>query len=120
MDGIFEQMAARIGRGGATADWVTSIGPAACPCGYEVNEALVANSNQQLPLPAALISPFYRHLDLVAIAEYKLRSFGFTAIDRAGSVTICTAVYRSTTAAVLHIHQLSPQQASLRLKPKPP
>lgn len=90
MDGILDHMAARIGRGATTADWVTSIGPAACPCGYEVKEALVANSNQQLPLPAALITPRYLHLDLVAIAECKLRSLGLTAIERAGSVTVCT------------------------------
>ena len=69
---------------------VASIGPAAGPCCYEVDEALVENFKQRLPLPATLISPHYRHLDLAAIAEYKLAALGFAAVDRAGSCTICT------------------------------
>ena len=90
LDGILEQMAARIRQDGDTADWVASIGPAAGPCCYEVDEALVENFKQRLPLPATLISPHYRHLDLAAIAEYKLAALGFAAVDRAGSCTICT------------------------------
>ncbi|CAI0691113.1 Laccase domain protein yfiH [Serratia entomophila] len=90
LDGILEQMAAHISREDATANWVASIGPAAGPCCYEVNEELVENFKRQLPLPAALISPSYRHLDLAAIAEYKLDALGFSAVDRAGSCTICT------------------------------
>jgi YfiH family protein len=88
LDGILEQMAAHISREDATANWVASIGPAAGPCCYEVNEELVENFKRQLP--AALISPRYRHLDLAAIAEYKLDALGFSAVDRAGSCTICT------------------------------
>ncbi|MEL7882179.1 peptidoglycan editing factor PgeF [Serratia marcescens] len=90
LDGILEQMAARIRQDGDTADWVVSIGPAAGPCCYEVDEALVESFKQRLPLPATLISPHYRHLDLAAIAEYKLAALGFAAVDRAGSCTICT------------------------------
>ncbi|HFD2077318.1 TPA: polyphenol oxidoreductase, partial [Serratia marcescens] len=56
----------------------------------EVDEALVESFKQRLPLPATLISPHYRHLDLAAIAEYKLAALGFAAVDRAGSCTICT------------------------------
>ncbi|WP_268596141.1 polyphenol oxidase family protein, partial [Escherichia coli] len=77
LDGILEQMAARIRQDGDTADWVVSIGPAAGPCCYEVDEALVESFKQRLPLPATLISPHYRHLDLAAIAEYKLAALGF-------------------------------------------
>ncbi|WP_448665826.1 peptidoglycan editing factor PgeF [Serratia plymuthica] len=90
LDGIIEQLAARISRDDSTANWVAAIGPAAGPCCYEVNEELVTRFKQQLPLPAALISPSYRHLDLAAIAEYKLSELGFAAVDRAGSCTICT------------------------------
>ncbi|CAI0774045.1 Laccase domain protein yfiH [Serratia quinivorans] len=90
LDGILEQLAVRISRDDSTANWVASIGPAAGPCCYEVNEELVTRFKQQLPLPAALISPRYRHLDLAAIAESKLRELGFAAIDHAGSCTICT------------------------------
>jgi YfiH family protein len=90
LDGILEQLAARINRDDSTANWVASIGPAAGPCCYEVNEELVTRFKQQLPLPAALISPRYRHLDLAAIAESKLRELGFSAVDHAGNCTICT------------------------------
>ncbi|BEO23622.1 laccase domain protein [Serratia marcescens] len=114
LDGILEQMAARIRQDGNTADWVASIGPAAGPCCYEVDEALVENFKQRLPLPATLISPHYRHLDLAAIAEYKLAALGFAAVDRAGSCTICTPDVRPTAATALQIHQLSPQQPPAR------
>ncbi|SMB38396.1 hypothetical protein SPRA44_370010 [Serratia proteamaculans] len=57
LDGILEQLAARISRDDSTANWVASIGPAAGPCCYEVNEELVTRFKQQLPLPATLISP---------------------------------------------------------------
>lgn len=90
LDGVLEQLAARIAQDDSTTNWVASIGPAAGPCCYEVNEELVERFKQQLPLPASLISPHYRHLDLAAIAESKLRELGFAAVDHAGSCTICT------------------------------
>lgn len=90
MDGILQQMAQHISRDDSTTHWVASIGPAAGPCCYEVNEELVARFQQALPLPPELISPRYRHLDLATIAENQLRSLGFAAVDRAGSCTICT------------------------------
>lgn len=90
LDGILEQMAKRINLDDNTANWVAAIGPAAGPCCYQVDEELVSRFQQALPLPAELISPSYRHLDLAAIAESKLSALGFAAVDRAGSCTICT------------------------------
>ncbi|AKG71837.1 TPA: peptidoglycan editing factor PgeF [Serratia fonticola] len=90
LDGILEQMAKRIGQDDDTANWVASIGPAAGACCYQVNQELVEQFQQALPLPAELISPTHRHLDLAAIAVNKLNALGFAAVDHAGSCTICT------------------------------
>ncbi|CAM4159730.1 peptidoglycan editing factor PgeF [Serratia silvae] len=90
LDGILEQMAKRISLEDDTANWVASIGPAAGACCYQVNQELVEQFQQALPLPAELISPTYRHLDLAAIAVNKLNALGFSAVDHAGSCTICT------------------------------
>lgn len=90
LDGILEQITKRISLDDDTANWVASIGPAAGACCYQVNQELVAQFQQVLPLPADLISPTYRHLDLAAIAQNKLNALGFAAVDHAGSCTICT------------------------------
>ncbi len=90
LDGILEQMARRIRLEDDTANWVAAIGPAASSCCYKVNEELVTRFQQALPFPPELISPSYRHLDLAAIAETKLKALGFAAVDHAGSCTICT------------------------------
>lgn len=90
LNGILECMAAHINRADSTANWVATIGPAAGACCYQVDEALVEQFQQALPLPAQLISPHYRHLDLAAIAARKLQDLGFAGVDRAGSCTICT------------------------------
>ena len=90
IDGILEQVAARITLSGDTADWVASVGPAAGACCYEVSQELNDTFIQRLDLPASLISPRPRHLDLAAIAQAKLRALGFTETDRAGRCTICT------------------------------
>ncbi len=88
--GILEKMAERINESGSTQDWVVSIGPAAGACCYEVSQELIDEFQQGLDLPPALISPSYRHLDLPAIAYAKLIQAGFSAVDFAGSCTICT------------------------------
>ncbi|HEI8864600.1 peptidoglycan editing factor PgeF [Serratia sp. AKBS12] len=90
LDGILEHMAARIEQDDSTSAWVAAIGPAAGACCYQVNQELVELFQQRLSLPAKLISPQTRHLDLTAIAQYKLRNLGFAAVDNAGSCTICT------------------------------
>lgn len=95
--GILEQMAQRINQSGSTQDWIASIGPAAGPCCYQVSQELVDEFQGGLDLPAELISPSYRHLDLPAIAHAKLIQAGFSAVDFAGSCTICT---RDTTGAL--------------------
>ncbi len=74
---------ARIRRGWRHRRLVASIGPAAGPCCREVDEALVENFKQRLPLPATLISPHYRHLDLCD-CRIQAGGAGFAAvIDRA-------------------------------------
>lgn len=90
IDGIIEQLAKRINLTDATENWVASIGPAAGDCCYQVSQELVDEFCQRLDLPASLISPSHRHLDLAAVAEAKIKQAGFYAVDRAGSCTICT------------------------------
>jgi YfiH family protein len=90
LNGIIEQMAARINQQSNTQDWVASIGPAIGACCYEVSEELVTEFRRGLDLPPTLISPSYRHLDLPAIAFAKLTQAGFSAVDFAGSCTLCT------------------------------
>jgi YfiH family protein len=90
IDGILEQMAQRINQSGDTSDWFVSVGPSAGACCYEVSQELIDTFLQRLDLPPALISPSHRHLDLVAIAEAKLRALGFAGVDRAGRCTICS------------------------------
>ncbi|MEG3135568.1 polyphenol oxidase family protein [Rouxiella sp. T17] len=99
--GILEQMAARINQQGSTQDWVAAIGPAAGACCYQVSQELVDEFQQGLELPAELISPSPRHLDLPAIAHAKLLQAGFAAVDFAGSCTICTPDPR-VTQSTLH------------------
>ncbi|HFK7186277.1 TPA: polyphenol oxidase family protein [Serratia odorifera] len=90
LDGMLERMAARIEQDDSTANWVAAIGPAAGACCYQVNQELVELFQQRLSLPAELISPHTRHLDLTAIAKGQLHNLGFAAVDDAGSCTICT------------------------------
>lgn len=94
--GILEQMAARINQNGSTQEWMVAIGPAAGACCYQVSQELVDEFQSALDLPAELISPSPRHLDLPAIAHAKLLQAGFAAVDFAGSCTICTLDSRVT------------------------
>lgn len=88
--GIIERFADLLADGDDPALWVAAIGPAAGPCCYEVSEILVEDFLAQLAIPAAIISPSFRHLDLPAIARYKLAALGFTAVDSTNRCTICT------------------------------
>jgi len=96
LDGIIEKMAQRINRDDDTRHWSVAIGPAAGACCYEVDEALAARFIQTFPLPAHVISPRFRHLDLRAIAQHKLAALGFAQIGLAGSCTICTRAVSPT------------------------
>ncbi|MCW6564984.1 polyphenol oxidase family protein [Yersinia ruckeri] len=90
LDGILQKMAERIAREDSLNDWVVAIGPAVGSCCYEVTEQLVAQFIEKMSVPATVISPRYRHLNLTAIAEYQLQSLGFYQVDRVGSCTLCT------------------------------
>lgn len=90
IDGVLEQVARRIAQDDDISQWMAAIGPSAGACCYEVDEALVERFHQALPYESALISPRFRHLDLVAIAQAKLRGLGFADVDNLSECTICT------------------------------
>ncbi len=90
LDGIILNMVERIACDDDPANWVAAIGPAAHACCYEVNEELAERFIRELPLAKNVISPYFRHLNLTAIAEYQLRGAGISHVDRVGSCTICT------------------------------
>ncbi|NDL62505.1 polyphenol oxidase family protein [Acerihabitans arboris] len=89
--GIIEEFAGMLSKDDDPANWVAAIGPAAGPCCYEVSESLVENFLQGLPMiPATIVTPAHRRLDLAAIARFKLNAAGFPAVDDIGHCTICT------------------------------
>lgn len=92
LEGIILKMIERIARDDDPADWVAAIGPAARSCCYEVNEELVEQFANRLPLAKNIITPRFRHLNLAAIAEHQLRGAGIHQVDRVGGCTICTTV----------------------------
>lgn len=81
IDGVLEQVAKRISQDDDISQWMAAIGPSAGACCYEVDEPLVERFHQALPYESALISPRFRHLDLVAIAQAKLRGLGFAHVE---------------------------------------
>jgi len=95
--GIIERFAELLARDDDPGQWVAAIGPAAGACCYEVDEKLVAEFLAALPMPAALVSPAHRRLDLAAIARYKLQLLGFSAVDDIGHCTICTTLDTDAT-----------------------
>ncbi|WP_423731238.1 polyphenol oxidase family protein [Hafnia paralvei] len=90
LDGVLEQVAARIAQDDDVANWVAAIGPSAGTCCYEVDEPLVERFQQELPYEPSLISPRFRHLDLVSIAQAKLNGLGFANVEDQSECTICT------------------------------
>ncbi|KID05340.1 polyphenol oxidoreductase [Hafnia alvei] len=90
IDGVLEQVAKRISQDDDISQWMAAIGPSAEACCYEVDEPLVERFHQALPYESALISPRFRHLDLVAIAQAKLRDLGFAHVENLSECTICT------------------------------
>jgi len=95
--GIIERFADLLAQDDDPGQWVVAIGPAAGACCYEVDEKLVTEFLTTLPLPATLVSPAYRRLDLPAIARYKLEHRGFSAVDDIGHCTICTTINTDNT-----------------------
>ncbi|TBL71803.1 laccase domain-containing protein [Obesumbacterium proteus] len=97
IDGVLEQVARRIAQDDDISQWMAAIGPSAGACCYEVDESLVERFHQALPYESALISPRFRHLDLVAIAQAKLRGLGFADVDNLSECTICTREHQPET-----------------------
>ncbi len=87
--GVIEAFAGRLTYPDSPANWVAAIGPAAGPCCYEVSESLVEDFLQRLPIPADIIQPRPRHLDLAAIARHKLQGLGFQGVDVLRHCTLC-------------------------------
>lgn len=94
IDGVLEQVAKRISQDDDISQWMAAIGPSAGACCYEVDEPLVERFHQALPYKSALISPRFRHLDLVAIAQAKLRDLGFAHVENLSECTICTQEFQ--------------------------
>lgn len=86
------------------SQWVASVGPAIGACCYEVSpelaEQFVAHFSS---LPAALVLPRERHLDLPAIARHALLNAGVGEVD----------IVRHCTRCSLDAHQ-SPRLRSYR------
>ena len=71
--------------------WVAAVGPTICAQCYEVSEELAGQFARQFDgIPAHVLVPRHRHLDLRAIADHQLRAAGVTAIDHVGGCTCCT------------------------------
>lgn len=87
--GIIEQFAASLPPQDSPANWLAVIGPAAGACCYEVSPELMSQFLDNLPMPASMVQPRPRHLDLSAIALYKLRALGFCAPLAVNQCTIC-------------------------------
>ncbi|WP_145592296.1 peptidoglycan editing factor PgeF [Yersinia bercovieri] len=112
LDGIILKMVERIARDDDPANWLAAIGPAARSCCYEVNEELVEQFVNRLPLAKNIISPRFRHLNLAAIAEHQLRGAGIHQVDRVGGCTICTTVPDESDANKHHFKYTSFRRTS--------
>lgn len=82
-DGIIASALAGMGVG---APVVAAVGPTICTACYEVSEELADDFARRFG-PAAV--PFFRHLDLRAIAEQQLRAAGVEEIEHVGGCTCC-------------------------------
>ncbi|XBS68305.1 peptidoglycan editing factor PgeF [Acerihabitans sp. KWT182] len=89
--GILEAFAEQLTYPDSPANWVAAIGPAAGSCCYEVSESLANDFLRQLTMPAHIVQPRPRHLDLAAIARCKLETLGFQGVDVLMQCTICAS-----------------------------
>ncbi len=112
LDGIILNMVERISRDDDPANWVAAIGPAARSCCYEVNEQLVEQFVNQLPLAKNIITPRYRRLNLAAIAEHQLRGAGIQQVELIGGCTICTTVQDKDDASKVQFKYTSYRRTS--------
>ncbi len=80
-------------RGFEPRQWLAALGPAIGPCCYEVDPELIAAFSRQFTfVPASVLNPHGRHLDLPAIAEATLR---FCGIEKTERIQICTRCART-------------------------
>ena len=72
------------------ADWVAAIGPTICAQCYEVSDELAADFIRHYPeLPADVVVPGHRRLDLRAVARYEVERAGLHAVEHVGGCTCC-------------------------------
>jgi polyphenol oxidase len=92
--GIVESFGSRLASmGERPSQWVAAVGPAIGPCCYEVAEELGARFEAQFPhIPATVIQPAFRRLDLPSIVNFELQRLGVWKIE---TITKCTYCDRS-------------------------
>ena len=89
--GIVQSFGSRLESTGETpSQWVAAIGPGISPCCYEVAEDLCAHFEQQFPhIPATVIQPAFRRLDLASIVNWELQRLGIGTTQGIANCTYC-------------------------------
>jgi YfiH family protein len=76
-------------RGGKPDDWYAAIGPSAGPCCYEVSEELIGQFHDRYGVPASVVAPAARRLNLAGIVHWQLVNAGFASVSACPECTIC-------------------------------
>jgi YfiH family protein len=89
--GIISAFGSRLAALGETApQWVAAVGPAIGPCCYEVDEELTVRFEARFPhIPASVVRPEFRRLDLAAIADHELKELGIAQVQKLSMCTHC-------------------------------
>lgn len=88
--GIVERFAELLReRGDRPADWFAAMGPSAGDCCYEVSEEVVEQFGARYGMPAGLVAPRPRMLNLAGIVDWQLSRAGFAAVSGCPECTMC-------------------------------
>jgi YfiH family protein len=89
--GIISAFGSRLATlGEAGSEWVAAVGPAIGPCCYEVDEELTERFESRFAhIPASVVHPQYRRLDLAAIAAHELQWLGISQVQNLSMCTQC-------------------------------
>jgi YfiH family protein len=88
--GIVERFAGLLSeRGDQPGNWLAGLGPSALACCYEVSAEIVDQFSSRYGMPASLVAPQPRRLNLAGIVHWQLSRAGFGEVSASPECTMC-------------------------------
>lgn len=82
--------------------WMAATGPSAGVCCYEVSDEIVQQFVARYGMPAALVAPQLRRLNLAGIVQWQLDRAGFAAVSGSAQCTMC---HRADSGFTFHSYR---------------